>query len=253
MDTNTLVSIICATYNSAEYIEDTIQAIVAQTYSNWELILVDDCSTDNTLEILCNYENLYTNIKVCRNEVNSGPGITRNNGIAIARGSYIAICDSDDVWYPQKLECQLEFMQSNSIAISYTSYELIDSFGKSLKQIVRVSRKAIGYTDYLKNTIIGFSTSMINRQLCPNILLADMRSREDTFLWCVLLKEGYKAHGIDKVLVKYRVHEKSVSADKLKASMQVWELYRDRLKISFLKRFFYFSCYAFHAVKKRFI
>lgn len=253
MYTDNLVSIICATYNSAKYVEETIHAIIAQTYRNWELILVDDCSTDNTINILCSYERLYNNVILIQNEKNLGPGITRNNGILAAKGRYIAICDSDDIWYPQKLEKQISFMQLNHVVISYTSYELIDSNGVPLKQVIKVINTPIGYVDYLKNTIIGFSTSIIDRKYCPNIMLADMRSREDTFLWCTLLKDGYKAYGINEVLAKYRIHESSVSANKIKASIQVWNLYRKRLRIPLIKCFFYFLCYAFHAVKKRFI
>ena len=253
MYNNNLISIVCATYNSAQYIEETIHAIIVQTYLNWELILIDDCSTDDTINILYHYANLYENIIVLQNRENLGPGITRNAGILVAKGRYIAICDSDDIWYPQKLEKQLDFMQLNHAAISYTSYELIDSCGRSLKRIIRVMNKPLEYTDYLKNTIIGFSTSMIDRNKCPNVILPDLRSREDTFLWCTLLKNGYKAYGMDEVLTKYRVHETSVSANKIKASVQVWELYRKKLHIPFFKCLFFFLYYAYHAIKKRFL
>lgn len=252
MENKVTISIICAAYNAEKYIKQTIESILAQTINDWELIIVDDCSTDNTLTIVEQYVERYTNIVLVKNKVNSGPGITRNNGIAVAKGRYIAICDSDDIWLPQKLEQQIEFMKYYDAPISYTSYELIDSDGVSLSQVIEVLPKPISYQDYLKNTIIGFSTSIIDRKICSNIEFADMRSREDTFLWCTLLKQGHKAYGLNNVLVRYRIHQSSVSADKIKASKQVWELYRDKLHIPFFKRVYYFSCYAYNAILKRY-
>lgn len=250
--TESFVSVICAAYNAEKYIHLTIESIINQTYRFWELIVIDDCSHDDTCKIVEKYSRLYPNIILIKNEKNLGPGVSRNNGIAAAKGRYIAICDSDDIWYPQKMELQLKYMQSNNIPISYTSYELINSQGEKLHHTIKVAKAPIGYTDYLKNTIIGFSTSMIDRKLCPNIVLSDLRSREDTLLWCTLLKEGYKAYGLALVLVKYRIHNSSVSANKIKASMQVWYLYRKRLHIPLIKCLYYFSCYAMHAVMKRF-
>lgn len=252
MGKSVTVSIICAAYNAEKYIKQTIESILVQTINNWELIIVDDCSTDNTRTIVEEYVKRYANIFLVENEINSGPGITRNKGIAIAKGRYIAICDSDDIWLPQKLERQVEFMKRYDAPISYTSYELINSDGIPLSQVIKVFPKPMTYRDYLKNTIIGFSTSIIDRRLCSDITFADMRSREDTFLWCTLLKQGHKAYGLNEVLVQYRVHDSSVSADKIKASKQVWELYRDKLHISFLKRVYYFSCYACNAILKRY-
>ena len=250
---NALVSIICAAYNSSLYIEDTIRSILSQTYLNWELIIIDDCSTDNTVEIATKYVNSCFRVNLIRNIVNSGPGVTRNNGIAVAKGQYIAICDSDDIWFPEKLEHQISFMQKKQIAISYTSYELINLCGSRLNKTVRVANSPIGYTDYLKNTIIGFSTSVIDRNICKCIIFEDMRSREDTFLWCTLLQQGYMAYGIDEVLVQYRIRDSSVSANKMKAATQVWNLYNKKLQIPLGKCLFYFSCYVFHAFKKRFL
>ena len=251
---NELTSIICAAYNAASYIEEMIQSIISQTNTEWELIIIDDCSKDNTVDIVNRYVNAYPNIYLIRNEKNLGPGGTRNIGIEMAKGRYIAICDSDDIWYPEKLELQINYMKShNNIPISYTSYELIKENGEETHKPVRVASKPLGYSDYLKDTIIGFSTSIIDRKLCPDIKLHNMPSREDTLLWCELLRKGYKAYGMDRVLVKYRLHESSVSFDKAKAAKQVWELYRDVLNIPLIKRSYYFVLYAFHAFKKRYI
>lgn len=247
------VSIICAAYNSASYIEETIQAILSQTYCDWELIIIDDCSKDNTSEIVNKYTLLFPNIILLKNEHNMGPGLTRNKGVKRAKGRYIAICDSDDIWLPRKLELQLSFMKSMAnIPISYTSYELVNEKGYSLNKIVKVIKHPLSYSDYLKNTIIGFSTSIIDRSICTEIALPDMQSREDTFLWCTLLKSGYKAYGLDEILVKYRIHGSSISANKMKAAKQVWQLYRDYLKIPLMKRVYYFLWYAFNAFTKRF-
>lgn len=254
MYSNKLTSIICAAYNAAPYIEETIKSIIDQTDSNWELIIIDDCSSDNTIEIVTKYAHLHSNIFLIKNKENLGPGITRNRGIEKAKGRYLAICDSDDVWYPQKLELQIKFMQSqNNMPISYTSYELVDENGKDLDKVIHVASAPLSYSDYLKNTIIGFSTSIVDRKLCPEVKMHDMRSREDTCLWCELLRNGHKAYGLDEVLVKYRIHNTSVSANKIQAAKQVWQLYRDNLKIPVCRRIYYFGCYAFHAFKKRYI
>lgn len=249
---NGFVSIICACYNSASYIESTILSILSQTYEDWELIIIDDCSKDNSVAIIKKYIDRSDKIKLLINEKNLGPGLSRNKGINCAIGQYIAICDSDDIWYPEKLKIQVNFMNDKKVPISYTSYELINSEGLKLNKVIRVVNRPIGYTDYLKNTVIGFSTSMIDRFKCPKIEFANLRSREDTLLWCNLFKTGVKASGIDIVLVGYRIHGASISSNKFKATKQVWDLYTNQLKLPFHKKIYYYCSYLFNAVKKRF-
>ena len=245
------VSIITPAYNADSYIQETLNSVLRQSFTLWELIIVDDKSQDNTVSIVKQYMAQDSRIQLVCNDENLGPGLSRNKGIACAKGRFLAFIDSDDVWLPSKLEIQLEFMKSKNVAISYTSYELIDSKSNSLNKKIEVASKPLDYRSYLGNTIIGFSTAMIDQSKVHEIVLPALPSREDTFLWISLLRTGKLAYGIHNILTQYRVHNQSISSSKLKASMQVWILYRKYVGLNFFQALFYFSSYALHAVKKR--
>ncbi len=245
-----LVSIITPCFNSALYIEETIKSIINQTYHNWELILIDDNSNDNTLEIINSFGD--RRIKCFYNKENMGPAYSRNLGLSKAKGRFISFCDSDDIWNKNKLEIQLKFMVNNEVPISYTSYSLIDSDGRDLNKIIR-SKKKIDYYDYLKSTIIGMSTSMIDNSKVKKIHFHDLRTRQDTYLWISLLKIGHKAYGIDDVLVKYRIHNNSISSNKFLAARRVWYLYYNLERLGLFKSTYYFIYYAINSLKKNII
>jgi teichuronic acid biosynthesis glycosyltransferase TuaG len=245
-----LISIITPTYNSGIYIKKTIQSVINQTYSNWELIIIDDCSVDNTLEIVKLFSNNDSRIKLLQLEVNSGAAIARNRGLEIAKGRFIAFCDCDDIWFENKLEYQINFMLEKSIPISFTSYELINEKGKLLNKVINAV-DSISYKEYLKNTIIGMSTSMIDKSLVKPFMFENFRTRQDTMLWITLLKRGHVAYGLKKILVKYTVRSNSISANKLKAATKVWDLYFNMEKMGLFKSSYYFLFYVFNALKKR--
>jgi len=246
-----MVSIITPLHNSEEFIKDTIDSVLLQTYTNWEMILVDDCSTDNSVEIVERIIGDNPKIKLIKHENNVGSAQSRNAALEVASGRFIAFLDSDDIWYPDKLENQVEFMLKRRVPISFTSYELIDENGVSKDHVIHSVDK-LTQIDYLKNTIIGFSTSMIDTQIVGNSFrMMDIRTRQDTSLWITLLGKGYIAKGIDKVLTKYRVHSQSISANKVKAAKQVWNLYFHIHKFGLFRSIYYFSSYAFNAIKKR--
>ncbi|AZQ60540.1 glycosyltransferase family 2 protein [Maribacter sp. MJ134] len=251
MNKNPLISIISPSYNSAPYIKLTINSIIAQSYRNWELIVVDDYSNDDTVEILKELSGIDTRIKYFLNKRNQGAAVSRNRGLEESNGRFIAFLDSDDLWYPTKLEVQLSFMIKNDCPISFTSYELIDEKGKSLNKIIPVVR-SINYTGYLKNTIIGMSTSMIDTKLVgKKFRFVNIRTRQDTYLWITLLKTGIKAYGIPEILTKYRVRSNSISANKISAAKRVWHLYYKLEKLGILKSSYYFTFYIYNALKKR--
>lgn len=239
------------TYNSELFIEKTIDSIISQTYKKWELIITDDYSNDNTYEILRKFEKIDSRIKVFRNKENLGAAYTRNNCLQHLTYNYLAFIDSDDLWFKDKLRTQLEFMKKNRYAMSFTSYELIDEEGNKLNKIIKSVNK-IDYEGYLKNTIIGMSTSMINLELTGKIKFKDIRTRQDTYLWISLLREGLISYGLDIVLTSYRVRSDSISSNKFKAIRQVWKLYYDYEKISFLKSTNFLLWYIYNAIKKRY-
>ena len=249
---NSLVSIVTPSYNSKPFIKETIDSVLSQTYQNWEMIIVDDSSEDDSVAYI---ENLIKNedrITLITLNKNNGAAMARNRALEVAKGRYIAFLDSDDVWLPKKLEVQLEVMQSKKIAISFTSYSTIDENSNENDHII-YAVESLTLVQYLKNTIIGFSTSMIDRELIKEeIKFLDIRIRQDTNLWITLLKNGYKAYGINQVFVKYRIHSNSISANKVKAAKGVWNLYFHIHQFGLIKSLYYFSFYAFNAIRKRF-
>jgi len=245
-----LISIIVPVYNSQRYIEECIASVISQSYTNWELIIVDDCSTDNTMEIVRGYLAEH-DIIIFYNDKNLGAALSRNKGLSHARGKYIAFLDSDDKWTEDKLMVQLAFMKKSSYAISFHSYALINEKGNTLNILVRAVSE-LSYYDYLKNTNIGFSTSMINVERLGSVEFHNIRTRQDTLFWLHLLAKGHVAHGINDVLSAYRVRSKSISSNKFKAAWQVWIVYYKYQKLGFLRALYFYLFYVYNAVKKRF-
>lgn len=246
-----MVSIITPAYNSAQFIMDTIVSVQKQTFEDWELLIVDDASTDETFSILESLARKDRRIKPFLLENNSGAAVTRNKGLKEATGRYIAFLDSDDQWYPTKLEKQLAFVQEKRAPISFTSYDLVNEDNEALNKIIRCVPK-LDYVSHFKNTIICTSTSMIDTELVGrDFSFVNIRTRQDCYLWITLLKRGHLAYGLDEVLMSYRVRKDSISANKFKAAAKVWYLYYDLEKLGFFKSAYYFSFYAFNAVKKR--
>lgn len=247
-----LVSIITPSYNSEKFISQTINSILNQTYSNWELIITDDCSTDNTLSILEEYAKKDGRIKIYKLKVNAGAALARNNSLKYCNSNYVTFIDSDDSWDKEKLFLQLAFMQKNNYPISFTSYRLLNESGEELNRIVPV-KKEINYNSYLKNTIIGMSTSMVNTNLTGPLKFKDIRTRHDAYLWITLLKKGFNAYGLDKTLASYRVRQDSISSNKFKAVKQVWRLYFEFEKLGLIKSVYCLIFYMFNAFKKRYL
>ena len=250
MSQNHLISIILPTYNSETFISETISSVINQTYQNWELIIIDDCSTDSSMSVIDSFSENEKRIKFFKNKINKGAAISRNIGLENSFGRFISFIDSDDVWELNKLEIQIKFMIVNNCPISFTEYNLIDEKGISLNKTIKVV-KEIDYYGYLKNTIIGMSTSMIDLNKTENFEFKNIRTRQDTYLWITLLKRGLIAHGLNMTLVNYRVRKDSISANKYKAAKQVWKLYYNLEKLGLIKSTYYFVYYISNAIKKR--
>lgn len=247
---NNLVSIILPVFNSEVYIEQCVNSVLNQEYKYWELIIVDDCSTDSSF-ILCEaYSKMYDNIFLFKQSVNSGAGASRNLGLSFARGDFITFIDSDDLWDSDKLLAQIQFMKLNNCPISFHSYRLVNETGHDCNKIIHAVEK-IEYYSYLKNTIIGLSTSMINLQITGKFMFSTMRTRQDTLLWLTFLKRGLFALGMPKVHSSYRVRKDSISSNKFLAAKKVWELYYDNQKLGLFNSIYFFIFYVFNAIKKR--
>ena len=250
MENQPLVSVIMPCYNMEKYISDSIMSVQQQTYPNWELLIVDDNSTDATasvVEKLCQQD---TRIQCTVKPNHSGIADTRNQCLRMAKGRYLAFLDSDDVWHPEKLERQLQFMTERKIGFSYSSYDCIDETGKPLEKSVKTAGN-LDYDAYANNTIIGCSTVMVDKTIVGEVVVPDFRTSEDTATWLNILKKGLLAYAIDEPLTSYRIRQHSASSNKLKASSDLWRVYRKQEKMSIFKAIGCFVSYAFHAVKKR--
>ncbi len=222
-----LVSIIVPVYRAADYIGKTMESVEAQTYRDWELILVDDCGGDESLSVIEAYREksgARGKIRILRNEKNLGAAASRNRGVLEARGRYIAFLDADDLWLPKKLETELAFLQEKEAAFAFTSYEFGDEEARETGRVVHAPneldfRHALGRTVIFTSTVM-FDTWRLDKAL---IHMPDIGS-EDTALWWSILKTGVTARGLDQVLTIYRRPEGSLSSNKAKAVRRFWNL-----------------------------
>ncbi len=248
-NSNPLISVIMPAYNVKQYILHSIRSVQAQTYTNWELIIVDDCSTDGTWGIIQYEAEHDERIRIFRFNSNHHTGPCRNKAMQEAKGRYLAFLDSDDLWEPTKLERQLQFMQKNDYAFTFTAYDTIDRNGIALGKRIHVPA-SIDYHAYLHNTIIGCLTVMVDREDVGPFEQHDLPFAQDMTGWLQILKRGITAYGLDEVLSHYRARRNSSTHNKLQTAMRAWKVYR----IEQLPFFYAFGCwvsYAYHAIKKR--
>lgn len=225
-----LVSIITPSYNCAAFIGETIESIISQTYPNWELLITDDCSTDNSLEVISRYCVRDPRIKLLRLEKNSGAGIARNNSISAAQGRYIAFCDSDDRWYPEKLVKQLEFMDNENCALSYTSYDVCDEAGKLSGYVECL--KNLSKSTILRDNGIGCLTAIYDTEKIGKHYMSSMRKRQDWCLWIDIINKTGEAKGLRQPLALYRDRAASISSNKVEMLKYNYEVYHTFLKKS---------------------
>lgn len=243
-----LVSVITPTYNAAKFIRNTIDSVKQQTYPHWELLLIDDCSTDETVQII-QEELKDSRIHLITLTHNGGAAVARNTGITAAKGRYIAFLDSDDLWLPQKLEKQVQFMQEKDIAFSFSRYGIIREDGTDTQFVVKIPSQ-IDYRGLLKNTIIGCLTVMLDTEKLGLVQMPNIRTRQDTAMWLQILKRGYVAYGMQEELSKYRKVGGSISSNKWKAAQKTWKLYREIERLSLVRAGWCFLHYAWNAFKK---
>ncbi len=269
-----LVSIIVPVYRAAAYIADTIEMVFSQTYGRWELLLVDDCSGDGSVEAveeaLCAYghhpsDAVLEHVKhieeylcgdgkkvflICKNK-NEGAAAARNTGMDLAGGRYIAFLDADDIWVPDKLRKQLSFMREKGAGVAFSAYEFGDEEARPTGRVVHVPG-TLTYKKALSRTIIFTTTVVIDRSIVPDELIRMPQvESEDTATWWQILRAGHTAYGLDEVLAVYRRPAKSLSSNKLKAVKRIWNLYRRQEKLSVFASAFYFVFWAYRATMRR--
>ena len=245
---NSLVSIITPVYNAEVYIEETIRCVIAQKYQEWELILVDDGSSDTSIAVIQTMQQKDTRIKLLQNNENMGPARTRNLGIEHAKGRYLAFLDSDDIWHPDKLEKQITFMQERQIALSYTTYTLV--YEESGKRSLFEVPEQTDYKALLKRPVIGCSTAIYDTKLLGKVYFPIIKKRQDFALWLKILREHGPAYGLQESLVDYAVRPNSLSSNRLSAVHYTWKVYREIEKLPLYKSLYYFTHYALRGLSK---
>ena len=269
-----LVSIIVPVYHAAPYIAQTIEMVRAQSCKAWELLLVDDCSGDGSVEEIeralsaCRHAPVETDLEnverieeyqcdegqkiflICKNK-NEGAARARNTGLTAAGGRYIAFLDADDIWMPEKLEKQLTFMKEQQAGFVFSAYEFGDEAARPTGRVVHVPVR-LTYEKALSRTVIFTTTVVIDREKIPDELvrMPEVES-EDTATWWQILRAGHTACGLDEVLAVYRRPAASLSSNKLRAMKRIWNLYRRQEGLSVFSSAFYFVFWAYRATMRR--
>ena len=247
-----LISVITPVHNSAQYIEATINSVLKQTYPNWEMILIDDCSKDQSVLILNELIGKDPRFKIIENSYRSGPAITRNKGISAAKGQFMTFLDSDDLWYPNFLETSLNTCLDNNFEFVFSSYERKD---ENLNPLISdfIVPKKVSYNEVLKTCPISCLTAFIDIRRIGKYYMPELKKRQDWALWLALLKKIDYAYGIEQPLAIYRMRKNSVSRSKLKLIPYVWKVYREVENLSILKSFYLLTHWSLNGFKKYYI
>ena len=220
-----LVSIIMPAYNCEKYVVEAIESVINQTYSNFELIVIDDGSNDSTLKIINDLAEKDNRIKALQNEKNSGVSATRNRGISIAEGNWIAFLDSDDIWVEEKLEKQMNCVKENNADFIFTASTYIDEDGKPYRGIFEVPEK-ISYRKLLRQNVITCSSVLVKKKYFDNIKMEKDEMHEDYAVWLRILKLGITAYGVNEPLLIYRISRNSKSGNKIKTVKMTYKVFR---------------------------
>ncbi len=244
-----LVSIITPTYNCGKFIARTIESVQKQTYTDWEMIIVDDCSKDDTKAVVEEYMANDSRIKYHILENNSGAAVARTRAMEIAQGKYMAFLDSDDIWKSDKLEKQLAYMKENDVNFCCTAYEQIDEEDNKLGRVIKTVKKT-DYNRLLLDCPVGNSTVMYNVEKMGKFAVPNIRKRNDDALWLQMLKKEKYIWGMNEVLMEYRVRQNSISSNKLSLIKYHWQLYREIEHLSILRSAFHVCWWCFLKVFK---
>jgi teichuronic acid biosynthesis glycosyltransferase TuaG len=249
LNNSNLISIVCASYNSKNYITETINSVLNQDYKNWELLIIDDCSTDDTFQIVESKAKNDHRIKTFKNITNSGSGFSRNIGIKNAKGNYLTFIDSDDLWDSNFLGTSLNFQIENGYCFSFASYRRLN---EDLVEILSpfIVPEKVSYKDMLKTGSISCLTAFINIKQLGKNYMPQIRKRQDYVFFLSYLKQIDYAYGIKNVLASYRIRKNSISRNKFDAMKYIWIVYRDIEKLSLLNSLFLMLIYSCNGLKK---
>ncbi|PCJ27279.1 MAG: glycosyl transferase [SAR86 cluster bacterium] len=235
-------------YNASQYLLRSANSAFEQTYSNWELLIVDDASTDNTLLIAEQLAARDSRVTVLRQINNQGVAQARNLALDSAQGKYIAFLDSDDLWHPEKLQKQVQFMESSDTLICYAAYQRIDENGEKMGQVWPPTQ--LSYHTLLKSNFIGNLTGIYNADSLGKQYFTKLK-HEDYVAWLALVKKAGLARSINEILGSYRVYAGSTSSNKLKTIAWQWRIYRIGESLGLIRSCWLMFCYAYHAIYKR--
>ena len=239
-----LVSIVTASYNCEQFISETIQSVISQTYTNWELLIIDDNSSDNSVAIIKEFSQIDTRIQLFQLKINQGAAKARNVGIEKSTGEFIAFLDSDDVWLPQKLTLQIAFMKKNNFNFTHTSYFFMDESSRVLTKIYSVKKK-LSYKNMLYTNSIGCLSVVLNQSKMGKLFMPNMRKRQDYAHWLSILKSEPFAYGLEEPLAKYRIRKNSMSANKIEMLKWNFNLFYKNQKLPWFRAIYYVLCNVF--------
>jgi teichuronic acid biosynthesis glycosyltransferase TuaG len=242
-------SIITPVYNAEDFLEQTLQSILEQSYTNWESILINDNSTDKSLEIAQKFVQLDSRFKIINKAESGGAAKARNAGIEDATGRFIAFLDSDDIWLPEKLAEQIAFMKSKKIDFSYTSYHFISEAGVVTNKVVVPAQ--VTYKQLLKGNVVACLTAIYDTKNLGKVFMPDILKRQDFGLWLEITRRGVIGYGVQKSLAKYRLRTGSISHAKFNTMLYTWDLYRKVEGLSFVRSLKYISSHLLTASIKR--
>lgn len=243
-----LVSIITPAYKAQDIVGQTIDSVIAQTYQNWELLVADDRSPDDTAAVVAEASRLDSRVKLIQCEVNGGPAAARNAALDQAKGRWIAFLDSDDLWLPEKLTSTLAFAKARQSVLSFTGFRRMTVDGSVVGRFVPVPR-TLTYRQLLGNTAIATSTVLVDRSVAGDLKMRPV-FYDDFVCWLEILKRGHLAHGQNEDLMRYRVMTNSVSRNKRRSAAEVWKTYRQIEGLGLLRSASYFTSYALRAAAK---
>ena len=251
ISTDPVVSVIIPSYNAKKYLEQTIRSVIAQTMEEWELFVIDDGSSDDSVQIAHDLAKEDSRIHVLQNEQNMGVSATRNRGIDLSRGKYIAFLDSDDIWHPEKLQCQLARLEETGAKFCYCAYDIVGADGHTVRSNYAVPTE-IGYEQMLGENVMLCSSVLLDAELAKKYKFNTQYYHEDYLLWLQILADGYEAVGCTETLVNWRFIENSRSFNKWNSAKNRWKIYRNYLKLPLGKTLRVFTRYTTAGVRKYF-